>query len=70
MADESEPDLFTAREAPPRAVTRVSPLVRRLIAPNPSPFTFNGTCAYVVGEGRVAIVTNRAKAAREGGPVR
>ena len=56
MADESEPDLFTAREAPPPAVTRVSPLVRRLIAPNPSPFTFNGTCAYVLGEGRVAIV--------------
>jgi glyoxylase-like metal-dependent hydrolase (beta-lactamase superfamily II) len=56
MADESEPDLFTAREPPPRAVTRVSPLVRRLIAPNPSPFTFNGTCTYVLGEGRVAIV--------------
>jgi glyoxylase-like metal-dependent hydrolase (beta-lactamase superfamily II) len=56
MADESESDLFAAREAPPRAVTRVSPRVRRLIAPNPSPFTFNGTCSYVVGEGRVAIV--------------
>jgi glyoxylase-like metal-dependent hydrolase (beta-lactamase superfamily II) len=55
--DESEPDLFAAaREPPPRAVTRVSPLVRRLIAPNPSPFTFNGTCTYIVGEGRVAVV--------------
>jgi glyoxylase-like metal-dependent hydrolase (beta-lactamase superfamily II) len=56
MADESEPDLFTAREPPPRAATRVSPMVRRLVAPNASPFTFNGTCTYVVGQGEVAIV--------------
>ncbi|HXW20194.1 MAG TPA: MBL fold metallo-hydrolase, partial [Roseiarcus sp.] len=55
--DESEPDFFAAaREPPQRAVTRVSPMVRRLIAPNASPFTFNGTCTYVVGQGRVAIV--------------
>ena len=55
--DESEADLVPAsREPPPRAVTRVSPLVRRLVAPNPSPFTFNGTCTYIVGEGKVAIV--------------
>ena len=45
-----------SREPPPRAVTRVSALVRRIVAPNPSPFTFNGTCSYIVGEGRVAIV--------------
>ena len=57
MADESEPDLFAdARQAPPRALTRLSPLVRRLIAPNASPFTFNGTCTYVVGSGAVAVV--------------
>jgi glyoxylase-like metal-dependent hydrolase (beta-lactamase superfamily II) len=57
MADESEPDLFAdARQAPPRALTRLSPLVRRLIAPNASPFTFNGTCTYVVGSGTVAVV--------------
>jgi glyoxylase-like metal-dependent hydrolase (beta-lactamase superfamily II) len=55
--DESEADLVPAsREPPPRAVTRVSPLVRRLVAPNASPFTFNGTCTYIVGQGRVAIV--------------
>ena len=55
--DESEPDIFaSAREPPPRAVTRVSPTMRRLVAPNASPFTFNGTCTYIVGEGRVAIV--------------
>ena len=58
MADEeSEPDPFvSAREPPPRALTQVSPMVRRLVAPNASPFTFNGTCTYIVGHGRVAIV--------------
>jgi glyoxylase-like metal-dependent hydrolase (beta-lactamase superfamily II) len=55
--DENEADLVPAsREPPPRAVTRVSPMVRRLVAPNASPFTFNGTCTYILGEGRVAIV--------------
>ena len=54
---ESEPDLIpAAREPPPRALTRLSPLVRRIVAPNASPFTFNGTCTYIVGEGAVAIV--------------
>src|SRR5271157_1970779 len=54
---ENEPDLFaSAREPPPRALTRLSPLVRRIVAPNASPFTFNGTCTYIVGEGAVAIV--------------
>ncbi len=57
MADESEPDLFAdARQPPPRALTRLSPLVRRLVAPNASPFTFNGTCTYIVGDGAVAVV--------------
>jgi glyoxylase-like metal-dependent hydrolase (beta-lactamase superfamily II) len=34
----------------------VSPLVRRIVAPNPGPFTFRGTNSYVVGRGRVAVV--------------
>jgi glyoxylase-like metal-dependent hydrolase (beta-lactamase superfamily II) len=55
--EESEAVPFAAaREPPPRALTRVSPMVRRLVAPNASPFTFNGTCTYIVGEGEVAIV--------------
>ena len=55
--DESEPDSVPAsREPPPRALTRVSPMVRRVVAPNASPFTFNGTCTYIVGEANVAIV--------------
>jgi glyoxylase-like metal-dependent hydrolase (beta-lactamase superfamily II) len=35
---------------------RLSPLVRRIVAGNPGPFTFRGTCSYIVGEGRVAII--------------
>jgi glyoxylase-like metal-dependent hydrolase (beta-lactamase superfamily II) len=55
--DENESGLFAApREPPPRALTQVSPTVRRLVAPNPSPFTFNGTCTYIVGQGEVVIV--------------
>ncbi|MGO4573017.1 MBL fold metallo-hydrolase [Microvirga sp. 2TAF3] len=35
---------------------RVSPLVRRIVANNPGPITFTGTCSYVVGQGQVAII--------------
>jgi glyoxylase-like metal-dependent hydrolase (beta-lactamase superfamily II) len=56
-SDDSEPGpLPASREPPPRTLTRVSSKVRRLVAPNASPFTFNGTCSYIVGEGTVAIV--------------
>src|SRR3954468_2542236 len=34
----------------------VSPNVRRLIAHNPSPFTYAGTGTYVVGRGSVAVI--------------
>lgn len=37
-------------------VDQVSPLVRRIIAPNPGPFTYTGTGTYVVGRGEVAVV--------------
>ena len=42
-------------EAAGRLVT-LSPLVRRLVAPNPGPMTFRGTCTYVVGHGAVAVI--------------
>jgi glyoxylase-like metal-dependent hydrolase (beta-lactamase superfamily II) len=35
---------------------QMSPLVRRLVAPNGGPFTFTGTCSYVVGQGDVAVI--------------
>ena len=34
----------------------VAPSIRRIIARNPSPFTFHGTGTYVVGQGRVAVI--------------
>ncbi|MFD1703998.1 MBL fold metallo-hydrolase [Methylopila henanensis] len=45
-----------ARDAVAGEAQRVAPLVRRVLAPNPSPFTFTGTNSYIVGEGRVAII--------------
>ena len=41
---------------PSGSLARLSPRVRRLIAPNKGPFTYTGTCSYIVGEGRVAII--------------
>jgi glyoxylase-like metal-dependent hydrolase (beta-lactamase superfamily II) len=35
---------------------QLSPLVRRVLARNPSPFTFKGTGTYIVGRGRVAVI--------------
>lgn len=36
---------------------RLSPLVRRVVAPNPGPFTFRGTNTYIVGAGKsVAVI--------------
>src|SRR5262245_17223208 len=34
----------------------VAPHVRRIVANNPSPYTFLGTNTYVVGQGRVAVI--------------
>ena len=40
----------------PETVEEVAPGVRRMLADNPSPFTFKGTVSYIVGRGRVAII--------------
>ena len=37
-------------------VDQVHPRVRRLLAPNPSPFTYTGTQTYIVGAGTVAVI--------------
>jgi glyoxylase-like metal-dependent hydrolase (beta-lactamase superfamily II) len=37
-------------------VEEVMPGLRRLMADNPSPFTYKGTVSYIVGRGRVAIL--------------
>ncbi|MFL5298425.1 MAG: MBL fold metallo-hydrolase [Phenylobacterium sp.] len=38
------------------ACDQVSPLIRRVIANNPGPFTFKGTGTYIVGRGEVAVI--------------
>ena len=38
------------------AADQVSPLIRRVIANNPGPFTFTGTGTYIVGSREVAVI--------------
>lgn len=37
-------------------VERIAPGIRRVLAHNPSPFTYNGTGTYIVGDGEVAVI--------------
>jgi glyoxylase-like metal-dependent hydrolase (beta-lactamase superfamily II) len=37
-------------------VDQVSPLIRRVVANNPGPFTYLGTGTYIVGAGEVAVI--------------
>lgn len=37
-------------------VDQVSPLIRRVTANNPSPFTYFGTGTYIIGRGEVAVI--------------
>jgi glyoxylase-like metal-dependent hydrolase (beta-lactamase superfamily II) len=46
----------TAFDAAIDEVQQISPLVRRLVENNPGPFTFTGTCTYIVGRGDVAVI--------------
>ncbi|HTU11893.1 MAG TPA: MBL fold metallo-hydrolase [Allosphingosinicella sp.] len=41
---------------PTGLVERPAPGVRRVLAGNPSPFTYTGTQTYLVGEGEVAVI--------------
>jgi glyoxylase-like metal-dependent hydrolase (beta-lactamase superfamily II) len=54
MADDLSFDLDFSAE--PGRVVEVSPLVRRVVAGNAGPFTFRGTCTYIVGRGEVAVI--------------
>jgi glyoxylase-like metal-dependent hydrolase (beta-lactamase superfamily II) len=59
---------FDRSRPEPGRLEQVSPLIRRWVNPNPGPFTFTGTCTYVIGHGRVAVVDpgpERAGAAEE-----
>ncbi|MEA1832758.1 MBL fold metallo-hydrolase [Methylobacterium durans] len=52
---EAEP-AFDGAPPAPGTIEALSPLVRRRVAPNGGPFTASGTCTYVVGRGRVAVI--------------
>ncbi|MFG1295483.1 MBL fold metallo-hydrolase [Xanthobacter variabilis] len=43
-------------DSPAGVLMPVTPQVRRIVAPNPSAFTFTGTCTYIIGHGDVAIL--------------
>jgi len=47
---------FDLASLPTGALIQISPLVGRVLAPNPSPFTFTGTQTYVVGNRDVAVI--------------
>lgn len=47
---------FPAKPWPVGTADQVEPLVRRVLAPNPSAFTFTGTESYVVGAGDTVAV--------------
>jgi glyoxylase-like metal-dependent hydrolase (beta-lactamase superfamily II) len=47
---------FDTAPVPSGACMQVTPLVRRIVAGNSGPFTFTGTCTYIVGHGQVAII--------------
>jgi glyoxylase-like metal-dependent hydrolase (beta-lactamase superfamily II) len=58
MPSEQMPDITFDRApvGPPGQLVSLTPRIRRMVAPNPGPMTFTGTCTYVVGHGDVAII--------------
>ncbi len=40
----------------PGQMVQETPLLRRLLCDNPSPFTFKGTSSFIIGRGNVAII--------------
>ena len=43
------------------ACDQVSPLIRRVVANNPGPFTYLGTGTYIIGKGEVAVIGFRPR---------
>jgi len=55
MADETIPYVREIKFEYGR-VDQVSPLIRRVIANNPGPFTFTGTGTYIIGRGDLSVI--------------
>ena len=55
MASPAPPSFAKLSEETGRAM-RLSRLVTRILAPNPSPFTYEGTQTYLVGEADLAVI--------------
>lgn len=53
MADDID---FDTKPVTAGECLQVSPLIRRIVAGNSGPFTFTGTCSYIVGRGQVAVI--------------
>lgn len=51
-----DPDFDRKPPAQSGILLDIAPGIRRIIANNPSPFTFTGTCTYVVGAGEVSVI--------------
>lgn len=47
---------FDPADLPTGILMTLSPLVARVLAPNPSPFTYTGTQTYLVGGADVAVI--------------
>ena len=47
---------FDPADLPTGILTSLSPLVHRVLAPNPSPFTYTGTQTYLVGTDDLAVI--------------
>jgi glyoxylase-like metal-dependent hydrolase (beta-lactamase superfamily II) len=50
------PDFQVLDEVVYGRVEQVTPMIRRVVAANPSKFTYRGTGTYIVGHGRVAVI--------------
>ena len=59
----SDEDVGFNKDFPLKAgvVEEVMPGLRRVLCGHPSPFTFTGTVSYIVGKGKVALISKRLR---------
>jgi glyoxylase-like metal-dependent hydrolase (beta-lactamase superfamily II) len=49
-------DFDRSFDVTPGVCMEISPLIRRVLCGNPSPYTFKGTSTFIIGHGKVAII--------------